>query len=150
MSLLTAMVNASRAYAQPVAKAYASGNRPFTVELRRPGGAEPTYDRVTHQMTNPEDPLLYRGPGRIHLANPDTQIEIGEERTSFISTVISIDTYDGDPPQVDDTVTVVDDAESRATHMAGRVFEVTGVERGGHFDIGWRLNVTGAMPSRHG
>lgn len=150
MSLLSAIVRSSRDYAKPIAQAYASGNRPFTIEVRRPAGGMPTYDRTTNTMTNPEDPLLYRGPGRIHLSSPDTRIEVGEEDTSFISTMISIDTYDGEPPQVDDTVTVVGSADAADAHLTGRVFEVTGVERGGHFDIGWRLDVQGAMPSRHG
>ena len=158
MSLLAAMVRASRSYAKPIAQQYASGNRPFTVELRRPGaGGQPTYDRETGLMVNPPDPLIYRGPARIHLSAGDTPIEIGDEETPFTSLLISIDSFTeetaDDPteaPRVDDTITVVDDAESQAAHLAGRVFEVTGVERGGHFDIGWRLHVLGAMPSRHG
>lgn len=156
MSLLSAMVNASRDYAKPIAQAYASGNRPFVVELRRPGaGGEPTYDRDTEVFTNPPDPLIYRGPARIHLSGGDTKIDVGEEQTPFTSTVISIDNFSADTavdptemPRTDDTLIVVDDENSRGAHLAGRVFEVTGVERGGHFDIGWRLAVLGAMPSR--
>jgi hypothetical protein len=158
MSLLSAIVGASRDYAKPIAQAYTSGNRPFTVEVRRPGaGGEPTFDRATGEFVNPEDPLIYRGPGRIHLSGSDTKIEVGEEETPFTSTVISIDPFTAatagdvtEMPRVDDTVTVVDDEGSRGAHLAGRVFEVTGVERGGHFDIGWRLAVLGAMPSRRG
>lgn len=158
MSLLSAIVGASRDYAKPIAQAYASGNRPFTVEVRRPGGGgEPTYDRATKQMTNPPDPLIYRGPARIHLAAPDAEIQVGEESVPFVATTISIDNLSAatsedptDAPLVRDTVVVVDDAESRGAHLAGRTFEVTSVERGGHFEIGWRLGVLGAMPTSRG
>lgn len=150
--LASAIVRSSRAYAQPIAAAYASGNRHFLVELRRPSGGKPFYDRDTGLLVNPEDPLLYRGPARIHLGGPDVEIEVVDEGTSMLSTVISIDPTDSEDrapsPRADDSVTIIDNADSQAAHLAGRVFEVTGVERGGHFDIGWRLHVLGAMPSR--
>ena len=144
--LLSAMVKASKKVADPLAAAYASGNRPFTVRITRPTTVG-SYDRKTNKFINDPDELIYQGPARIYAATGGLELEIGDERTTFTSARASID-GGGQPPRVDDLFAIVDTDQAQATHLVGRVFTVSDVEVGGHFGIGYRLSLSGAAPSR--
>lgn len=156
--LLSAMVQRAKAYASPIAQSYASGNRPYRVEIHRPGPPQ-EYDRTTQQMVNPADILVYRGAAKIGDLGGPIELDIGGERITMASAQISID-YDTeidpeDPnaqvrlaPRVDDVVTVLEDEQSLATHIAGRTFTVTAAGAGGHYGIGWVLQALGVSPSR--
>jgi len=144
--LLSALVMGSKKYADPIASSYAAGNRPFTVRITRPG-VLPTYDRATKVFTNPADELVYDGPGRLTTASGGGSTVIGDEETQFSTVRLSIN-GGGTAPRRDDLVLVVDDAQSQATHIAGRVFTVLDVEVGGHYGIGFVLSLSGAEPSR--
>lgn len=148
-SLLAAMVQASKAYANPIAADYAAGNRIYVVTLERPGRVG-DFNRLTGQWVDTPDATLYTGPARIYPASGGADLEIGDERTPFNAATISINLYEGLPPRVDDVVRVTSTPLSRSTHLADRVFEVTGIDVGGHFSIGWSLQTLGAGPSRHG
>lgn len=146
---MSALVQASKAYAEPMARAYAEGNRVYVVTVERPGGPA-TFDRATGAFVDPPDTVLYTGPARIFPATGGADLDIGDERTPFNAATITINLYDGTPPRVDDVVRVTSTPQSRATHLADRVFEVTGVDVGGHYGTGWTLQTLGAAPSRHG
>lgn len=145
--LLSALVQRSKQVADPIAQAYASGNRAFQVRLIRPH-VTATFDRDSSTFVNPPDETLYEGPARFWPGGQGVELEIGDERTSFTSARCSINLYDGKPPRVDDLVEVLDTRQSRATHLAGRVFSVSDVEVGGHFSTGYTLTLSGAAPSR--
>lgn len=145
--LLSAMVAASKGYAQPIAQSYASGNRPYLVRLTRVGAAS-YFDRTTKVLVNPPDVTLYTGPARIFPVTGPVELELGDERQTFSSARISIDNYTGSEPRVDDLVEVLDNAQAQLGRLVGRVFTVNDVEAGGHFDIGWELTTTGVAPSR--
>ena len=49
---------------------------------------------------------------------------------------------------MDDLLEVIQDEQSIATHLAGRVFAVGSVEVGGHFGIGYVMALSGVAPSR--
>lgn len=144
--LLSAMVGRSKDVAQPLAQAFASGNRPYRVRLERPGD-RPSFDRETGTMTNPVDEVIYVGPARIFPVTGPLELEVGDERTTFSSARISIDNFAGDP-RVDDIVTVLDNPQGELGRLVGRQFTVLDVEVGGHFDIGWELTTQGVAPSR--
>lgn len=156
MSLLAALVQRSKQVADPVAQAYAAGNRPFTVRLMRPATAG-TFDRATRDFVNAADQLLYQGPARIWTGGGGMELEIGDERTSFTSARCSLNYFDATTspaealelaPRVDDLLEVLDTPQGAATHLVGRSFTVGDVEVGGHFGTGWVLTLTGAAPSR--
>lgn len=146
-SLLSALVSRSKQVADPLAAAYASGNRPFTVRVTRPGPPS-TFDRATGQMDNPADLEVYLGPARISTLSGPVELEIGDERTTMSSARISIDAGGELFPRVDDIVDVVETEQATQTHLVGRSFTVTDVEAGGHFGIGYVLSVMGIAPSR--
>ena len=148
-SLLAALVRDSKTYGDPLAAEYASGNRSYLVTLTRPS-APSSFDRTSGQFLNVADQVLYIGPARVYGSSGASELEIGDERTPFTSTTISIDDYAGLGPEVDDVVQVMDTPQAQANNIALRFFEVTGVDVGGHFGIGWTLRVLGAGPSRHG
>lgn len=145
--LLSAMVAASKKVADPIASAYASGNRAYRVKLERPG-LLPTFDRDAGAFTNPEDAVLYTGPARIHESNGGSTMDIAGEEMTLTAVTISIDSYTGLGPRIDDLVTVLSNDASIATHLVDRVFTVTGVQVGGHFGIGYVLYTVGVAPSR--
>lgn len=145
--LLSALVQRSKQVADPIAQAYASGNRPYQVSLSRPG-APPTWDRNTNTMVNPIDEVLYTGPGRFPVGSGPVELEVGGERQTFTSVRCSINPYIGPRPRIDDLLTVLDTPQSQATQMVGRTFTVQGVEVGGHFAIGYQLTLMGVDPSR--
>lgn len=147
--LLSAIVRASKRLADPRALAFTSGNRPYTVKISRPGEV-PTFNRATGVFNNPVDTLIYQGPARISPASEGAQTDFGGEQLTFTAVQISIDDVPaGSPsPRVDDLVEVLTDDLSTSTQIAGRIFTVTGVIVGGHFNIGFQLSATGAEPSR--
>lgn len=154
--LLSALVQRSKQVADPLAQAYAAGNRPFTVRLTRPGTAG-TFNRATRDFDNPADQLLYQGPARIWSAAGGVELEIGDERTSFTNARCSLNYFSADTsppearelaPRVDDLLEVLDTPQGVATHLVRRVFTVGDVEVGGHFGTGWVLTLSGAAPSR--
>lgn len=152
----SALAAASRAFAVPIAKSYASGNRNFTVRLERPG-APATYDRDTGQWTDREMVLIYTGPARIFPSNEEMENVGDEERVPFNAVTATLDYFTDanapDPtlrPEADDLLTVVDDAVSQDAHLPNRAFEVTGVALGGYLSTGWTLSAVGAAPSGHG
>lgn len=152
--LLSAMVQRSKQIADPRAAAYASGNRAYQVRLSRPGVLG-SFDRVTGLWTNPPDTVLYEGPARIYAAHGGIELEIGDERTPFNAAQVTIDYFDPDnspdptkAPQTDDVLEVLDTPLSQATHLAGRSFEVTAVDVGGHYGTGWTMQVLGAGAHR--
>lgn len=152
--LAAALVSASKRFADPIAASYASGNRAYNVQLKRPGPPG-TFNRDTNSFNPRQDVLLYTGPARIYLSSETVELPIGDETRPFNAAMISIDYFNTDNapnpkiiPRVDDIVVVVDDDQAEAGHLPNRIFEVTGVEIGGHFGIGWTLRTIGAMPSR--
>lgn len=145
--LLSALVRGSKNYAQPKAASYASGNRPYLVRLTRVGAAA-FYDRDTSLLVNPVDTTLYTGPARIFPVTGPVEMEIGDERATLSSARISIDNYTGPEPRVDDLLEVLNNDQSQLARLVGRIFTITDVEVGGHFDIGWELTGTGIAPSR--
>lgn len=144
--LLSALVQRSKQIADPLAAAYASGNRAFTVELSRPG-ADVTFDRDAKAFLNPADPVLYTGPARIYTITGGMELQIGDEDMVLSSARISIDSYDGPAPQHGDLLTIIDTAQAQNTHAVGRVFQVEDVEIGGHFGIGYTMTTRGVAPS---
>lgn len=147
-SLVSALIKASKAYADPIAAAYASGNRPYTVLITR-AAAEPGFDRDTGQFQQSTRGEVYNGPARIYASPGGAELDIGDERTSFNSATITIDNTDGPQPRVGDQIRVQIDAQSEATHIAYHLFDVTGVEVGGHYGVGWTLQTLGVSPGRH-
>lgn len=147
MSLLSAMVAASKKVADPLVASYASGNRVYTVRLTRPG-APSTFDRATGAYTDIPDEVLYTGPGRIWPITGGASVTFEDERSDISSVRVSIDDYDGEPPRLDDVLEVLDTPQAQAAHLAGRVYEVSDVEVGGHYGYGWHLTGTGIAPSR--
>lgn len=145
-NLLAAMVAASKRVADPIAAGYAEGNRAFQVIITRPGG-EPTYDRDTKEFVNPEDPVIYEGPGRLTTGSGPVEVQVGDESLSFTSARLSINSG-GTIPRKDDLVFIVDDEQSQATHVAERWFAVQDVEVAGHFGVGYVMSVLGVSPSR--
>lgn len=145
--LLSALVQRSKQVADPLAAAYASGNRPFTVLLTRPA-VLPTFDRSTRGFSNTDDEVLYRGRARIYPASSGSELDVAGERTSFSSARASIDLYEGPMPRIDDLLEVLATEQSTTTHLAGRTFAVADVEVGGHYGIGYVLTLTGVAPSR--
>lgn len=144
--LLSAMVAGSKEWAEPVAAAYAEGNRRLRVIITRPG-TEVSYDRDTG-FTNPDDTEVYDGPARMWPVGWGSTLNAGDEVIEATSARISINEDVDVAPRVDDLVHIFDDAESRKVHVAGRDFTVVGVEVGGHFGIGYHLDLVGAEPSR--
>lgn len=145
--LTSALVASSKQWAQPIAAAYASGNRVYHVLVTRPGDPG-TFDRNTGQWVGRTTTTVYDGQARIWVDEGTGLREEGDEQIPFNDIRLSID--HSDPmPRVDDALHVVDDAQSASTQLAGRDFEITGVEIGGHFDTGVTLSATGAAPSRH-
>lgn len=147
--LLSALVQRSKQVADPVAAAYASGNRPFRVRLTRPHVVA-TYSRDLRQFINPDDAPLYLGRARITTAAGGSEMEIGDERMTISAARASIDQYKGPMPRIDDLLEVLSTPQSTQTHLAGRVFKVDSVEVGGHFGIGYVLLLSGVAPSRRG
>lgn len=154
--LLSALVQRSKQVADPIATAYASGNRPFHVRVSRPSVIA-TFDRDTGQLTNPADQVLYEGPARIWTVTGGVEMEIGDERTMFSSARASIDSTVRDAqgntvpvtiPRVDDLFEILPNGQSQATHLSGRAFTVTDIEVGGHYSTGYVLTLSGVAPSR--
>lgn len=152
--LLSAMVARSKQAADPIATAYASGNRPFTVTITRPG-ARSSFDRDAAEFVNPADDIIYSGPARIWTVSGGVDLDIGDERMTLSNARASIDAFTADNapdpalfPRVDDVFTVVTTPQASQTHLVGRVFAVGDVEAGGHFGLGFVMSLTGVAPSR--
>lgn len=145
--LTSALVAASKSYAEPIASAYAAGNRAYHVRITRPGDPG-VFDRNTGRWVGRTVDLVYDGPARIWVDGGTGLREEGDEQIPFNDIRLSINQGDR-LPRVDDDLHVVDDAQSEGTQLAGRDFEITGVEIGGHFATGVTLSATGAAPSRH-
>jgi hypothetical protein len=145
--LVSALVKASKAFADPIVSSYASGNRTYQVRITRPGD-DPTYDRATGEFSNPDDVLVYEGPARIWPITGSAQVTAGDEVEDISQVHISIDDTALLPPRLEDLVTVLVDEASQAGHVADRQYTVADVQVGGHFSYGWHLTGSGVAPSR--
>lgn len=145
--LLRALVARSVSWGQPMVDQHASSSRTYRVRIVRPH-SDPVFDRVSGQMTNPPDQLLYEGWARVRPASGAGSAEIGDEVVHYAAATISIDDYDGPQPRHADLVEVLQDSTSSGTRIAGRRFKVDDVQVGGLLDYGVVMNVTGVAPSR--
>ena len=145
--MLSAMVQDSKGWADPLVESYTGGNRLYQVVITRPGAAS-SFDRASGVFTNPEDETVYEGRARIYPVSGSSVVTVGDEMSDLASVRISIDQVVEMPPRMEDLVTVVDDAAAQAGHLAERQFTVTDVEVGGFFTYGWTLTGVGVAPSR--
>lgn len=164
--LVSAIARGSRVFAEPIAQAFASGNRTWLVELRRPSG-QPDFNRDEGAFVKRTAETYYRGPARI-FPSAETTREVGDEDVPFNVARATVDFFtpqvlDEDDvvvsgnsahpdwqPRADDILVVMPDPQSAQDHLDDRVFEITGVNVGGYIATGWSLELVSAAPSRYG
>lgn len=147
MDLLSALIRGSKAWANPIAEAYASGNRDVAITIVRPAGL-PVFDRVTGGYTETQDTTIFTGLARIWPVQGSAQVTVGEDVQDISQVKISVDNYDGTHPRLEDLVIVGATPEADDANVSRRVFTIADVEVGGYFNTGWTFTGTGVAESR--